>query len=96
MTDQKEMPKYKCHKEVWAFKIEKIERDVDLAKKENRETDGTIRVTPADKGYAPFKLSHDFVQKHSPVEGGYFVQYEDGYMSYSPAKTFESGYTLIN
>lgn len=33
--------------------------------------------------------------KHKPVAGGYFVVYEDGYESFSPAKAFEEGYTRI-
>jgi hypothetical protein len=33
--------------------------------------------------------------KHNPERGGYLVQYEDGYSSYSPAKAFEEGYHLI-
>ena len=36
-----------------------------------------------------------FVQKHNPQSGGYYVRYEDGYESYSPAEAFESGYTPI-
>lgn len=27
--------------------------------------------------------------------GGYYVVYEDGYESWSPAEAFEKGYTLI-
>lgn len=95
MTDEMEMPKYKCHKEVWALKIGKIVKDSDLAKETNRETDGTIVVTPEEDGYAPFKLSHEFVRKHNPKVGGYFVQYKDGYMSFSPADAFEEGYSKI-
>ncbi len=30
-----------------------------------------------------------------PQVGGYCVQYEGGYTSWSPAKEFEEGYTLI-
>lgn len=31
-----------------------------------------------------------------PEIGGYVVVYEDGYISYSPAAAFESGYGLID
>lgn len=95
MSEEREMPKYKSHKEVWALKIAGIERDIDAAKKENRETDGTITIIPEENGCAPFRLSHEFVHKHNPVVGGYFVQYKDGYMSFSPADAFEDGYTKI-
>ena len=37
----------------------------------------------------------DVVEKHNPEAGGYYVVYEDGYKSFSPAKAFEEGYTRI-
>ena len=88
----REMPKYKCHKEVWALKIAAIKRD---GEGENRETDGSATITPADEGFAPFRVEYDYLRKHSPEVGGYFVVYSDGYKSYSPAKAFEEGYTRI-
>lgn len=50
---------------------------------------------PADEGYAPFEVSPEYIGKHSPVTGGYYVVYADGYISYSPAKAFEEGYTRL-
>jgi hypothetical protein len=88
-----EMPKYKCHKTVHALRIEKIELDIDKANAENRETDGSATITPADAGFAPFKVDHAYVRKHNPQAGGYYVVYADGYKSYSPAKAFEEGYS---
>jgi hypothetical protein len=35
-----------------------------------------------------------YVAKHNPQVGGYYVRYEDGYESWSPAEAFEAGYTL--
>jgi hypothetical protein len=37
-------------------------------------------------------MLEDWHAKHAPHVGGYFVQYEDGYTSFSPAEAFESGY----
>ena len=37
----------------------------------------------------------EWLDKHNPEVGGYYVVYEDGYKSFSPAKAFEEGYTLI-
>lgn len=88
----REMPKYLCHKEVHALKIAKIVRD---GEGENRETDGSAMITPADEGYAPFKVDNDFMWKHKPEVGGYYVVYEDGYKSFSPAEAFESGYSRV-
>ena len=92
-----EMPKYKSHKEVWALKIKSIKRDVDIAIKEKRETDGSAMITPEDKGYAPFKVDHDFIRrmKNTDEDLGYYVVYKDGYKSWSPTKAFEEGYTKI-
>lgn len=39
--------------------------------------------------------SPEYMAKHNPQVGGYFVKYPDGYLSYSPAKAFEEGYTAL-
>ena len=53
-------------------------------------------ITPADPLYAPFRVSGDYLAKHNPQPGGYWVQYADGYTSFSPAQAFEEGYALIS
>lgn len=88
----KEMPRYRCHKEVWALRIREIVRDCDVAKGSGRETDGSAMITPEEKGYAPFKVSEAYMRKHNPSVGGYYVVYDDGYESYSPQHAFEQGY----
>ena len=88
----REMPKYRCHKEVWALKIKSIVRD---GEGENRETDGSAIITPEEEGYAPFRVEHDYMHKHKPEVGGYYVVYKDGYKSFSPADAFEDGYSQI-
>jgi hypothetical protein len=84
-----EMPRYKCHKQVHALKIKEIKR----------EPSGSATVThtivPADVGYAPFDVPLEYIGRHSPAAGGYYVVYDDGYVSYSPAKAFEEGYTRV-
>lgn len=89
-----EMPKYKCIKDVWALKIKSIVFDSDLASETGRETNGTATFTPEDERYAPIELSAEFVHKHNPVAGGYYVVYKDGYKSFSPASAFEDGYIM--
>lgn len=88
----REMPRYQCHKKVWALKIASILRD---GEGEDRETDGTAMITPADEGYGMFMVDAEYMRKHKPQVGGYFVLYDDGYRSFSPAKAFEEGYTRI-
>lgn len=80
-----EMPRYKCHKEVWAFKISKIHM--------NDKNDWII--TPTEEGYMPLHVSYSFINKHNPQVGGYYVVYKDGYRSFSPKEAFEEGYSRI-
>lgn len=89
------LPKYKCHKEVYAIKITAIELDSDLAQKENRETDGGALIQHDYERVQPIKVDHAYMSKHKPTVGGYYVVYEDGYKSFSPAEAFEGGYTKI-
>jgi len=90
-SPQTEMPRYKSHKEVWALKIESI---VDPTEKGN-ESDGSRVLHFVDKWYAPMRVKHEYVSKHKPQAGGYYVRYKDGYESWSPAEAFEEGYTLV-
>lgn len=84
------MPRYKCHKEVWALKIEQTSYDT----KDGEESDGSLLLTFENRDYAPIRVDRDYVRKHRPQPGGYYVIYKDGYRSYSPAQAFEEGYTL--
>lgn len=86
MTVSAEMPKYQCHKKVWALKVAAIEPTSD--------GNGAL-IHPADSGYAPFPVEQAYLDKHRPQAGGYYVVYEDGYASFSPAAAFESGYTKL-
>ncbi len=89
------LPRYKCHKEVWALKIKAIAFDVDLADAAGRETDGSAMITPDEPSYAPFRVDREYLKKHRPSAGGYYVRYADNYESFSPATAFEEGYTRI-
>ena len=92
MPDAREMPCYVCHKKVWALKIAKIVRD---GAGEPRDSDGSAIITPVEEGYAPFRVDAAYVAKHKPQIGGYYVVYDDGYKSWSPAQAFEEGYTPL-
>lgn len=93
MTISQELPRYRSHKHVWALKIARIQQAP--ASVPALHAGGDWLITPEDTRYAPFRVGHDYFQKHKPQEGGYYVQYADGYESFSPAKAFEEGYTLI-
>jgi hypothetical protein len=83
------MPKYQCHKKVWALKIKKVECDFDC------NASGSCFLIPEDSRYGTIEEGQDYYNFHKPVAGGYYVVYKDGYKSFSPAEAFESGYTLI-
>ncbi|SAK98417.1 hypothetical protein AWB80_07515 [Caballeronia pedi] len=87
-----EMPRYKCHKQVWALKIMKVEYDRPPLEGEPR---GNATLTPEEKGYGPIFVGEKWAMKNRPQVGGYYVVYGDGYSSYSPADAFEKGYSLI-
>lgn len=79
------LPQYQCHKKVWALKIAAI------------NTSGIITdLSFEDPDYAPIRVDEDYMAKHKPQNGGYYVVYEDGYKSFSPARAFEDGYTRID
>ena len=40
---------------------------------------------PAEQGLEPIRVGMNFIAKHAPMPGGYYVVYEDGYTSFSPA-----------
>lgn len=89
-----QMPRYRCHKEVWALKIERVQLDADDARVEGRETDGSARLF-VEGPYSAIRVDHDYMRKHNPQAGGYYVVYKDGYKSFSPAQAFEEGYTRV-
>jgi hypothetical protein len=126
-----ELPRYTCHKEVWALKIKAIEpvafppceykightscgygpnANIHLGSSDPVQPpmgrhkytasapippDIAAMVQPEEKGYAPFPISHEYVARHQPQVGGYYVVYKDGYKSFSPAAAFEEGYSRI-
>lgn len=83
----REMPKYKCHKEVWALKVVAIEIHEDKS----------ATITPAEEGYAVFKTQPGWAERFKGTEDdkGYYVVYKGGYESWSPTKDFEEGYSIM-
>jgi hypothetical protein len=90
----REMPRYHCHKEVWALKIKAILNPNEGIPSEDN---GERILTFSDDGAeaAAFLVSPDYMAKHNPEIGGYYVVYKDGYKSFSPAAAFEEGYTRV-
>lgn len=83
-----DLPRYKCHKEVNAFKIGQINL--------KHETAGAYAILVPDRAsVVGVSVSEEWLCRHKPEVGGYYVVYGDGYASYSPADAFEQGYSLI-
>jgi len=85
------MPRYLCHKRVWALKI----RDISYPSLPDNETDGSLLIHPVEAGFKPIRVDREYVRKHGPHVGGYYVVYDDGHRSFSPAEAFEDGYLRI-
>lgn len=79
-----EMPRYTCHKKVWALRIKRVDYH-----------DDKWWITPQDEGYAKFEAPDGWAArfKGTPDDRGVYVVYPDGYASWSPTKAFDEGYT---
>jgi len=74
------LQEFKSHKRVHAARI----RDIEYL-------DSATVLIFAD-GCGRISVGASYLNKHEPEAGGYYVEYEDGYQSYSPADAFELGY----
>lgn len=83
-----EFPRYVSHKEVWALKLKTVQANEEGALLFPEDALASV--------YAPIQVDMDYVMKHRPQAGGYYVVYKDGYKSWSPAAAFESGYTPVS
>jgi len=92
MSVEREMPKYQSIKKVWALKIKEIYPKFTGV---GQESDGSMWMSFHDDNYDKISISHEYLRKHNPIAGGYYVVYEDGYKSFSPAVAFEKGNVLI-
>lgn len=75
------LAQYACHKLVNAGQITAINA-------------ASLTIDDEDGNAISRIVSDEWLKKHNPEVGGYFVVYADGYESYSPVEAFEKGYTL--
>jgi hypothetical protein len=81
----RKMARFKCHKIVHAGQIMAIEPTQGGFRIDYTGRNGELRFVNVKDAWAA---------KHATAEvGGYLVVYEDGFMSYSPKKAFEDGYS---
>lgn len=82
-----DLPKWRSHKEVGADKI------IDITRAPASATDtGILWKLKCGRIINP---TRDLIARGEPVVGDYYVEYADGYQSWSPASAFEEGYTEI-
>ena len=85
VAPQTPMPSFIPHKRVWALKIAKVHVDDD-------GQGIALQLEGSHFGLRAF-TSSQLEHKPIPEAGMYFVQYEGGYFSFSPADAFEKGYS---
>jgi hypothetical protein len=76
------LPRWKCHKIVEADKIKSITYDRE-GLRWHLEGGTVVAISP------------QIISRGEPKTGDYYVVYEDGYISWSPKKAFEEGYTRM-
>ncbi len=90
------LPQYQSHKKVWALKIKNV-LVLPLPPDAATWLDGAFeaKLEFEDPSYLPRTVSGEWLSKHKPEPGGYWVQYASGYESYCPGPEFEEGNLLI-
>lgn len=83
-----ELPFFRCHKVVRAGKIKELVACDGLNL-------GKYAISFDDITRGARIVDSEWFLKHKPAVGGYYVEYPDGYKSYSPAEAFEKGYSII-
>lgn len=78
------MKTYQCHKRVLGAPI--VSCDI---------VDNVVIYEAADGSHAGYRVHGDFFSRGIPPAGSYLVEYEDGYVSWSPKAAFEDGYAPV-
>ena len=93
------MQKYQSHKVVEAAKITRMGNGFDADDEPcfdvTTAPDGVVISMPVDWGERIHKAWSDHHGREGINDTGYLVKYEGGYISWSPSKAFEEGYTEI-
>jgi hypothetical protein len=100
-----ELATYQSHKRVKGFQIGVIyaqeKGTSDGTREELHYVDGILApqkteyVMTSAAGEYSVIVSDAYYKKHEPFIGGYYVRYENGYESFSPAEAFEDGYAKV-
>lgn len=90
-TSSTPMPAFRSHKKIWALEISKV---IDKGTDSTTDENPLVEVHFVDPVFAP--RTFNLHGKPTPEAGWYFVQYENGYNSFSPADAFVNGHTPID
>lgn len=77
-----QLPRWKCHKEVNAAKITRVE---------NTSMAAVLHL----EGGSSVKVDWHWLDLHRPKAGGYYVVNKEGFSSFLRAEAFEAGYARI-
>jgi hypothetical protein len=83
------MAEYQCFKVVQAAEIKSV------AQLEESNDLSLIIGIPGTDVDLPYLAAEELTQRYKPETGDYLVLYENGYVSISPKKVFEDGYSKI-
>jgi len=78
-TGQMEMPEYLCNERVWALQIDSI-----FKKRNSKE----YKILAVNTSYGGIDIDQDYIDKHKPHAGGYYIVNKTGYKSFLPYETF--------
>lgn len=89
--DGQPLPQWQSHKKVWGDKI------VEMVSREMTQSDASPCIWKLAGGGLVHVSKELLARVPAGIAaiGGYYVVYEDGFKSWSPAKAFEEGYTRI-
>lgn len=90
MNFSKPLPQYQCHKIVGALTIKSLE-NIHRARFSME-----VKISFVEEGFDPILVPEEWTRQHKVAVGGMIVQYENEYVSFSPKRTFDNGYTLID
>jgi hypothetical protein len=100
MSQSQQLPQWKCHKVVRAAKILTMTLPPEALQDLPNMGTNARAYYPAslelEGGFTREVEAEWMTRNRKTAVGGYFVEYDDGYTSYSPAHAFETGYTKIS
>lgn len=86
------IPQWRSHKVVTADKVIGVSAVLGTSDGANRREDWELECGEVIHALGSLRSR---VPDHVSPLGGYYVRYEDGFESWSPAKAFEEGYTKV-